>query len=682
MPRKMPSKVQPDEYDSEDFDETETMISRNKTVRAKSALGFSTKKNSKKTKKRPVTPGRARAQSAQGFRSGKDLWMNAIKKKQTLMHANGRHGESPRHKTPIDFWVETLRKTGTGISTESSRMNTFSGLKNGNEKFYPYLSTSHYMRTAMGTEKQGRYDDPTVKPSPGRPAYKTPEEYYDEVLELRKQISAMNHDSSTMKTKIRRLEEDNLKKEKEMESLLNPGKSEEIRRTIGDRKPDSGAVIHSLKQKILKLEVQLRDRESAYNKLQAELKVTKVEEMKVQMEALYQEIVRLQNIKSASSTKVGSENSVRVKALNETILRLSRSNEALQQENRSLKEDLEKAIEGSNLKPDLDRDYDDMNRRELLMTISNLEKRVNKGERYETDSTGSLDKDVSRSKLVLKGSLEERLSQLDHRETELLDEVQRLKLTIKRLREERSSRKLDERESLPPTPTPRRRASRDVGSAGSSRRPSSASRPYSARRDSMMSEDRAQNVNEFKQRHAATSIQRQWRNRKQQQEQDEKVQHFRENRAAKKIQNEWIGYQHRKHDGDVDDAAYTIQAALNGHRSRKKQLRHLADDDSSTATEDDDDVFLIQSSLKGHHARVEQMKRLRSQRYDSYEDEDEYYDTKSSGQSRRSSVQRPSSGKGQRRKASTPSVHRFKPKYGSGLIGETNGDDDDEDIMF
>lgn len=26
----------------------------------------------------------------------------------------------------------------------------------------------------------------TVKPSPGRPAYKTPEEYYDEVLELRK----------------------------------------------------------------------------------------------------------------------------------------------------------------------------------------------------------------------------------------------------------------------------------------------------------------------------------------------------------------------------------------------------------------------------------------------------------------------------------------------------------------
>jgi len=40
-------------------------------------------------------------------------------------------------------------------------MNTFSGLKNANEKFYPYLSTSHYLRSAMGTEKTGKYDDPT-----------------------------------------------------------------------------------------------------------------------------------------------------------------------------------------------------------------------------------------------------------------------------------------------------------------------------------------------------------------------------------------------------------------------------------------------------------------------------------------------------------------------------------------
>ena len=33
------------------------------------------------------------------------------------------------------------------------------------------------------------------------------------------------------------------------------------------------------------------------------MKVTKVEEMKVQMEALYQEIVRLQNLKPSTGTK-------------------------------------------------------------------------------------------------------------------------------------------------------------------------------------------------------------------------------------------------------------------------------------------------------------------------------------------------------------------------------------------
>ena len=46
---------------------------------------------------------------------------------------------------------------------------------------------------------------------------------------------------------------------------------------------------------------------------------------------------------------------MRVKALNETILRLSRANDALQQENRSLKEDLQKAIDDGDVKLDLER---------------------------------------------------------------------------------------------------------------------------------------------------------------------------------------------------------------------------------------------------------------------------------------------------------------------------------------
>ncbi len=78
--------------------------------------------------------------------------------------------------------------------------------------------------------------------APGTPAYKSPEEYYDEILDLKKQIAAMNTESSTMKSRLRRLEEDNLKKEKEIEQLLDPSKSDDMRRTLTDRKPDSSTV--------------------------------------------------------------------------------------------------------------------------------------------------------------------------------------------------------------------------------------------------------------------------------------------------------------------------------------------------------------------------------------------------------------------------------------------------------
>lgn len=64
----------------------------------------------------------------------------------------------------------------------------------------------------------------TVRAAPGTPAYKTPEEYYDEVLELRKHIGSLDKDSSLLRAKLRRVEEDNLKKEKEIQALMDPTK--------------------------------------------------------------------------------------------------------------------------------------------------------------------------------------------------------------------------------------------------------------------------------------------------------------------------------------------------------------------------------------------------------------------------------------------------------------------------
>jgi hypothetical protein len=57
-----------------------------------------------------------------------------------------------------------------------------------------------------------------------KPAYKSQEEYYDEILELKKHIVTVNNDNTHMKSKLRRVEEDNVKKDKEIEQLLNPSK--------------------------------------------------------------------------------------------------------------------------------------------------------------------------------------------------------------------------------------------------------------------------------------------------------------------------------------------------------------------------------------------------------------------------------------------------------------------------
>ncbi|CAC5356480.1 unnamed protein product [Mytilus coruscus] len=424
-----------DEYESgSDIDNTETLLSKHFSQQ-------STKKkkgSNKKSGKQKETP-RKRAQSAPPAKVGRDLWMNAVKKRQTQNLTRSRP-ESPRHKTSTEYWVDTLRKTGIGRSTESTGMNTFSG-KRPRDQDMAYLSTSAYMRQMMGAEKPQKYGDPTTKPPTGAPAYKTPEEYYDQVLELKKIIQGLNQEKNELKSKVRRTEEDNIKKEKEISGLLDPKKSDDVRRTLGTKQQDSASVIHSLKQKILKLEVQNRDRESAYVKLQTDLKTTKIDELKQQLEVCFQEIVRLQNSKGTGAhgsgpAKPGTDK--RIKALNEAILRLNKENEQLKSESHGLKEDLNRQIDDK----DITGEYEDMNRKQLIAAIKKIEKQKSKTEKtYKADKQG---------KIALEGSMEERLDQLDKRETELMDKVETQGRQITKLQNEKELlyRKLDDKEKI------------------------------------------------------------------------------------------------------------------------------------------------------------------------------------------------------------------------------------------
>ncbi|GFO47703.1 Iq domain-containing protein e-like [Plakobranchus ocellatus] len=703
--------------------DADKLISRNRSP-TKMQQNVSRKSN-KKTPRRPVTPGKAKA------KTGRDHWMAALKKRQALTMSNVYRSASPRHKTPTEYFVDTLRKTGVGLSSETNKSQSMTGLNRaGGDGLFPYRSTSHYMRQVMGIERASPIDDPTVRPNVGTPNYKSPEEYYDEVLGLRKQLAALSHENATQKTKIRRVEEDNLKKEREIEGLLNPTKNGELRRTLGDRQADSGAVVHSLKQKILKLEMQLREKESAYCKLQADLKTTKIDETRVQMEALYAEILRLQLSRDTGVDKSRKESAPKVKALNETVIRLSKTNEQLQAENRALQDDLHRALEESDSKLDIKQDHADKNRRELLATISQLERRLEQGgSRYDSEVASVLSQDGLRkpqSKIELQGSVEDRLHQLDQRETELLDEVEKLRAVVRRSRDEKR-RTGDDSSSLPPTP--RRRQSRAATDDGLSSRPTSGRRASRAVEDGIRppSSRSRDSVENFKQKHAATSIQRQWRQRRQRQTEDE-VEAFRENRAARKIQHGWIDYKHRRYDHELDDAAGTIQAVLKGHHTRRHKMANWQQRRSSSysptnsyydtpSSDTEEGVYLIQSSLRGHKVRQQQLRNWRNQYAD--DDEDSVL-SGSYGRRRTSPNLRPSSGysrpmsgdrplsSGSRRQSSagrrTPvdqrpgSSHRpssasmmskrgsvsqtFKASYDVPSPSQLNRDSDDDDIMF
>nr|XP_011454379.3 IQ domain-containing protein E isoform X4 [Crassostrea gigas] len=721
MPKK-PTRYYSDDYESDpDLHTVTTLISRNTApVKAKKKESSNKKKKEKAKKNTKATP-RNRAQSAPPSRSGRtghDLWMTAVKNRETASLTH-RHPESPRHKSTTEYWVDTLRRTGTGITTQSTgsvgTTNTFTRLRRPNEAAMAYLSTSSYMRQMMGTEKNKKYSDPTAKPPSGTPAYRSQEEYYEQVLELKKQIKSLNQEISVLRAKARRTEEDNIKKEKEIEGLLDPTKNEEMRRTMGEKHAESGAVIQSLKQKILKLENQIRDKEANYAKLHADLKTTKVEEMKVQLEMCYQEIVRLQNMKDTGMTSHArtptKENSAKIRALNETILRINKQNEELQLEIKDLREDLNREMEGKKFSGD----YEDMNKKQLLCVVNNLEKRLEKMKKSagDNDSLQSYDSRVDKKrrpnsatagKIELTGSLEDRLDQLDKRETELLGELEKSKKQVKRLKDEKTEnrQRMEEYEKLikdmqaeidylndrQGKGTPRRGL---TPRAGAPRQQSPRnSRPPSGRKysvDSTSSEDRRrrrqeqeqeERIENFTRQHAAKKLQKEWKSHRQgAKEREEKVEDFRRNRAAKTIQNRWTGYKYQKHEEEVDEAAELIGSALRGHSTRKNRMkRYMTDYDDYDDDEDSEGygnaVDLIQSSVKGHYNRRTKLKTYRD------DDESPVRNTLPNGKrasrpssavSRTSFGSKKNSGFGER--PSSRGSHRAHESY-----------DDDDDVQF
>ncbi|XP_015274163.1 PREDICTED: IQ domain-containing protein E [Gekko japonicus] len=122
--------------------------------------------------------------------------------------------------------------------------------------------TPEYLKEALGMKKPKHARFAASGYIPGTPSYKEKEDMYDEILHLKKEIQAQKCEGDRMKTKFRRLEEENNRKDKQLEQLLDSSRGSEFVGLRTEPRSDSSWVINGLKQKILKLEQQCKEKDN------------------------------------------------------------------------------------------------------------------------------------------------------------------------------------------------------------------------------------------------------------------------------------------------------------------------------------------------------------------------------------------------------------------------------------
>lgn len=185
----------------------------------------------------------------------------------------------------------------------------------------------------------------------GTPLYKTQEEYYDEIIILKKKLKSIEKNEAVTKAKLDYYENELTKKYQEIEALLDSKSGEN---GFSSLKYDYRQTI-SLKKKMHKLEVKLRQKDNELQKLESDLKSTDKKEMKKANDIMRDEIQRLNKCLSDSGNY---ENLIKEQDINRSSLFLNSNNynkennksgtdiefKALKDENQRLTERIQKLL--------------------------------------------------------------------------------------------------------------------------------------------------------------------------------------------------------------------------------------------------------------------------------------------------------------------------------------------------
>ncbi|KAM4632582.1 IQ domain-containing protein E [Discoglossus pictus] len=580
------------------------------------------KKKSNKPPKSPKSP----------YLSNTNLYPKKAPVWRSLKGTGVMHTENPMAKFPRQLWLASL-KQGNGLTQPLKSDSDI-----GQAWINPSSSTPEYLKEALGMKKPKYSRSASTGYIPGTPDYKEKEDMYDQIIDLKKMLQAQKSESDIMKTKVRRLEEENSRKDRQIEQLLDPSRSSEFARSLVDKRSDSSLIVNNLKQKILKLEKQCKEKDNQFNKLQTELKATSLEEMKIAMETYYDEIQRLQILlanteATARSPPESKDSQKRQKALTSAVAKLSKKVKELQEENHSLKADLDRAMAPSPTST-RSKGYSEWSKSRLVRKLSELEKK------HENTSSSSAEKEKSARDGGVSGSGQEAAS--SNPKPDLNEECERLKNLVKKIKEDRAALQIllgtkeSEIKKLQQEKADLQRAKeKNVEREEIQRLNQKIKKMAAELEDEKREKENVLEAMKKAQNESPTSRPSSARSAKNASPRPESASSSRarerqqQQEAAQVIQKNWRMYKSKKEDYDLDEVAVVLQSALLGHLARQKMLststsprsksprrNSFTQQDSDVLLynsspdiikEEDEAVSLLQSSFRAHMARTKML---------------------------------------------------------------------------
>nr|XP_002128738.1 IQ domain-containing protein E-like isoform X2 [Ciona intestinalis] len=537
-------------------------------------------KNSSDKLKRPPSPYSASSSPRVSPQKTK-MW-------RSLNGPGTKHQNHVVAETTREMWLKSLR---LGTDMRQNPIKAVHGLNGTNENVNLALaSSSEYLReqlgfTGGGHKRSGSWGSRPQGSRPGTPRYKPQEEMYEEIIQLKKTISSQKGEYDNLKSKVRRLEEENLRKDKSIDQLLEHALAVES----GKSKPGGEKVVLvTMKQKQMKLEKKMQEKEDELQASKERIKTLR-SKAKAAKASYLDEVMRLQdalkkeNAENFEADEEGMTKSEKLSALRRSVVKLTSENTQLQKDNHCLRRDLEQAIDGNMIDDDSEDKseikYSALNRMELVTLI----KKLKSGEKIKIDEEQDrFQEEQDRLKKVLR-RLKEEKNELRNENSEQLLKIEKLEESIEKTKEENND--LLKQLKLKSTEENRQEILRK-------------------RRSDARRQEAAQAIErkhlEIKREKAATSIQRHWKKHRNRMEEEEEE-------SVSFLQSAFRGHLARE---DFVKSGSSRPTSASGRRSRPTTPRSVSSlgtleevEDLGDDSLDEENLSNLQAAMRGHIAR-------------------------------------------------------------------------------